>query len=109
MGIDELRACEYWTEREGRAALSLLRRSGLSAAAFARRERLSRTRLLYWRSRLATGSTPTEVALAPVTVVEARRAGTIEIECLSGRVVRVEGDVDDALLARVIAASERAC
>jgi hypothetical protein len=107
MGIDELRACAFWTDREGRAALSLLRRSGLSAAAFARREGLSRTRLLYWRSRVESGSAP--LALAPVTVIEARRSGVLAIECLSGRVVRIEGDVDDALLARVIVAAERAC
>lgn len=107
MGIDELRACGFWSEREGRAALALLRRSGLSATAFARREGLSRTRLLYWRSRIEADSAP--LALAPVTVIEARRAGTVTIECLSGRVVRIEGDVDDALLARVIAAAERAC
>ena len=108
MGIDELRACAFWSEREGRAALALCRRSGLSVSAFARRERLSRTRLLYWRSRLDGDSRAASLTLAPVTIV-ASRPSALTIECLSGRVVRIEGDIDDALLARIIAAAERAC
>ena len=108
MDIEDLRACAYWTEREGRAALSLWRRSGLSLTKFTHRERLSRTRLAYWRSRLRSASSPPTLTLAPVTVIASRR-GVIVIELLSGRVVRVEGDVDDAVLARVIAVAERAC
>jgi len=107
MGMDEVRACAFWTDREARVALSFLRRSGLSVAAFARREGLSRSRLVYWRSRMEAQSAP--LALAPVTVIETRRSGAVAIECLSGRVVRIEGNVDDVLLARVIAAAERAC
>ena len=106
MDIEDLRACAYWTEHEGRAALSLWRRSRLSLTKFTHRERLSRTRLAYWRSRL--DSTSPTLTLAPVTVI-ASRPGVIVIELLSGRVVRVEGDVDDAVLARVIAIAERAC
>lgn len=48
------------------------------------------------------------MTLAPVTVID-RRPRAIVIELLCGRAVRVEGDFDDALLARVIAAAERSC
>lgn len=111
MDIDALRACEYWTEREGRAAVALWRSSGLSAKAFARSVGLAPARLAYWRCRVEAAAGTMTVApmtLAPVTVID-RRPRAIVIELLCGRAVRVEGDFDDALLARVIAAAERSC
>lgn len=110
MGIDELRASTYWTEREGRAALALWRRSGEALATFARGAGLSRTRLSYWRDRLGEdrARSTSAITLAPVTVL-APRGGTLTIELRSGRAVRIEGDIDDATLARVIAIAERAC
>lgn len=49
-----------------------------------------------------------ELALAPVTVLAPVRAGGLAIELRSGRTVRVEGDVDEEILARVIVVAERA-
>lgn len=106
MDIDELRACGYWGEREGHAAVALWRRSGEPLATFARRVDLSRSRLLYWARRVADAAVPT---FAPVTILAAAaRTGAISIELRSGRVVRLEGDVDDATLERVILIAERA-
>ena len=109
MGIEELRACAYWTEREGRAAVSLWRRSGEPRATFAREAGLGRTRLDYWSKRLAAErcTSPGSITLAPVTVLSSPARGAITVELRSGRAVRVEGDFDDATLARVIAIAER--
>ncbi len=105
MDIEELRASAYWTEREGRVAVALWRRSGEPMASWARRTGLSRSRLSYWVRRSAgTGS----IALAPVTVV-ASPIRALVIELRSGRAVRVEGAFDDDTLARVIAIAERSC
>lgn len=106
MGIEELRASAYWTEREGRAAVALWRRSGEPMASWARRTGLSGSRLSYWARRSAGAGTG--IALAPVTVV-ATPTGALVIELRSGRAVRVEGAFDDDTLARVIAIAERAC
>jgi len=110
MGIDDLRHSRYWTKREGRAALSLWRASGEPLATFAHGAGLSRTRLEYWAKQLGTRrpSAAIDVKLAPVTIVAPAPRGAITIELRSGRVVRIEGDVDDALLARVIVIAERA-
>lgn len=109
MGIEELRASAYWTEREGRAAIALWKRSGESLARWARSSGLSRSRIAYWAERLG-GAPPSSsaITLAPVTVISAPR-GALTIELRSGRAVRVEGDFDDATLARVIGIAERAC
>jgi hypothetical protein len=108
MGIEELRASGYWTEREGRAAVALWKRSGETLATWARSNGLSRTRLSYWTSRLEQRSP--SLTLAPVAVLAASAArGALTIELRSGRAVRVEGEFDDAALARVIAIAERAC
>jgi hypothetical protein len=106
MDINELRACGYWGEREGRAAVALWRRSGEPLAVFARRVGLARSRLSYWARRIGSAATPSFV---PVTVVaSAAKRGLISIELRSGRIVRLEGDVDDATLERVILIAERA-
>lgn len=109
MGIEELRACAYWTESEGRAAIALWRRSGEPRATFARRSGLGRTRLDYWSRRVGPEGerAAAAITLAPVTVLPSPTRGAITIELRSGRAVRVEGDFDDATLARVIAIAER--
>ena len=106
MGINELRVCGYWGEREGRAAVALWRRSGEPLATFARRAGFARSRLSYWARRIASAAAP---SFAPVTILAAAaRSSAISIELRSGRIVRVEGDVDDATLERVILVAERA-
>jgi hypothetical protein len=109
MGIEELRACAYWTEREGRAAIGLWRRSGKPLAAWARSVGLSRSRLAYWSARLEAPPSSSVVALAPVAVVTASARGAITIELRSGRAVHIEGAFEDETLARVIAIAERTC
>ncbi len=115
MDIEALRACEYWTEREGRAALALWRRSKMELAPWARSVGLSASRLSYWRKRSESPSSERSatadaiaITLAPVTVLAATSRGTITLELRSGRAVRIEGDFDDATLTRVIAIAERA-
>jgi len=110
MSMKDLLAKQYWSEREGRAAVALWRQSGLSPSKFCARTGLRHARLTYWSRRIAgaTGRTGTAITLVPVTVVPARRGGSIAIELLSGRTIRIEDDVDDALLARVIAVAEQA-
>lgn len=115
MGIEELRACEYWTEREGRAAVALWRKSGMPLGSWARSVGLTASRVAYWRGlsarRPSSGATKKAAALAvtlaPVSIVGAAPHGALTIELRSGRAIRVEGDFDDATLARVIAIAER--
>jgi hypothetical protein len=59
----------YWSETEGRRAVEAWRRSGESAAAFARRHGIRSKRLVWWSKRLPAPSTI--VSLVPATVVEA--------------------------------------
>lgn len=66
---------------------------------------MRRSRLRYWEQR--GEATSTDIVLAPVTVVPRRRASAISLELLNGRVIRVDGDVDEDLLARVIEIAER--
>lgn len=109
MNIEQLRACTYWTDREGRAAVALWRQSGEPLSKWARSVGLLRTRLAYWARRIPVrGARPSRVALVPVSVVSSAPRGSLTIELRSGRAVRIDGEVDDAVLARVIAVLERA-
>lgn len=104
-----------WTGRVARWEAS-----GLSATAFAGRERLDPKRLVWWRWKLRTSSPPTPptpprpspLDFLPVRVVEAAPAAVsappiavspIEIVLPNGRVVRVPSGVDEAELERVLA------
>ena len=109
MGIEELCANAYWTDLEGRAAIALWRRSGEPLAKFARGAGLSRSRLAYWRERLSSSpqTDETPITFAPVTVLPSASRGALVVELRSGRAVRIEGEFDDASLARVIAIAER--
>ena len=108
MGINELRACRYWGEREGRAALALWKRSSEPLAVFARRIGIERSRLAYWAQRTGDARSVTP-AFAPVAILAAAGArGVLSVELRSGRVIRIEGEFDDALLERVIVIAERA-
>jgi hypothetical protein len=106
MDITELRARGYWGEAEGRAAVALWRRSGKPLATFARRAGLARSRLTYWARRVGDVAAPSFV---PVTILaSSAKRGSISVELRSGRIVRVDGDVDDVMLERVILIAERA-
>lgn len=95
-----------WVERVARWEAS-----GLSAAAFAARERLAVKSLVWWRWKLrASSSVPTASPLdfLPVRVVRtatarSSTAGPIEIVLPNGRVVRVPVGFDEAELERVLA------
>jgi hypothetical protein len=78
--------------------LDVQRRSGLSVRAFAHRRRLPVERVYDWRRRLGA-----EVVRRFLPVGES--AG-VEIVLRGGRTVRVRSDVDDRLLARVVAVLE---
>ncbi len=121
MGIEELRACEYWTAREGRAAVGLWRKSGLPLRTWARAVDLRASRVAYWHKRLgaprrrpstpesATSATALALTLAPVAVLGTERPrGRLTLELRSGRAIRIEGELDEATLARVIAIAEHA-
>jgi hypothetical protein len=107
MDIDQLRETPYWTDREGRAAVALWRRSGEPLASWARSVGLARTRLAYWVQRIGARPVGSSIALAPVAVMSAAPRSSLTVELRSGRAVRIDGDVDDLVLARVIAVAER--
>ena len=88
-----------WTERQGRAAVEGLARSGLNANAFSRREGISRGRLTYWKERLGESTTPAFVALP----MPAGRRGQIEI-AHGEIVVRVREDLESEHLGRIFVA-----
>ena len=89
--------------------------SGLSAKAFASRERLDAKRLCWWRWKLRSSASvesrppraPRRVEFLPVRVVDSSRRqqgapSPIEIALPNGRVVRVVGGFDPAALQRVL-------
>jgi hypothetical protein len=99
-------------------------RSGLSAEAFAARERLKAKQLYWWRWKLrssgptafALGSAPPPVEFLPVRVVDsatptAATGSPLEIALPNGRVVRVVAGFDPAMLGRVlsIASEDEPC
>ena len=85
--------------------------SGLSAAAFAERERLDRKRLVWWRWKLQTTSSQAPglaLDFLPVQVVApaaptSSGGAPIEIALSNGRVIRVPAGFDAADLERVLA------
>ena len=99
------RSCRRWTAVEGRAALTALAASGLSAAAFGEREGLDPQRLYAWERKLGVAKARVQRA----EFVEVRRAVTerIEVVLRSGVVVRVAETVDAEALRRIVEALER--
>jgi len=84
--------------------------SGLSAAAFAKRERLVAKRLVWWRWKLR--ASPSARAASPLDFLPVRvvstatarpsTAGSIEIVLPNGRIVRVPAGFDEGDLERVL-------
>ena len=103
-----------WKASDARAALGAHAASGLSLAAFARREGLSPTRLMWWRKQLR--SRPSTTPSAPVRwlPVSIRRAAPVpllpaphvEIAVRGGRVIRVGGPFDPQTVAELVRALE---
>jgi transposase len=96
---------DEWADRVGR-----WQRSGLSAKAFAGRERLNPKLLTWWRWKLRTSATspPEPAQFLPVRVVDsvspsANSAVAVEIALANGRIVRVAPGFDATTLARVLA------
>lgn len=100
-----------WSEDEARAVLGRWRRSGLTAAAFARQQGFSATRLGYWAKRLGgedavqfvavplpQEATPSEAATGSTGVIEIERGGVK---------VRVREDLDVERIGQLCAALAR--
>jgi hypothetical protein len=80
--------------------------SGLTAARFCARRRLSRSTFHRWRKRLGRQATPTFIeALPPTSVSDAASTLTVELRCV--RRVSVSDGFDDLTLARAILLLER--
>lgn len=99
-----------WSEREGRAMLEALARSGQTVREFARRHEVQEQRIRAWTKRFpeVKPSSPTFVPVrvkAKAEVVETRAAG-VEVKLRGGHTVRIGPDFDAALFRRVIAALE---
>ena len=100
---------ERWTEEQGRAAIGGMARSGLCTTAFARREGVSRARLVYWKKRLRAGFMAPPVFVA--VPLPAARDGQLEI-AYGEIVLRVREDLDVEHLTRIVHALRgpyRAC
>ena len=97
-----------------RQILSRLASSGLTQKAFAKRERIPYSTLLYWRRRLGkSGLTrrarPASEVLAPVTIVPDVVHGgrAFEVRTPDGLTVSVPGGFDASELERLLAALRR--
>jgi transposase-like protein len=93
-----LLAHRRWSEADGHVAIKAWRRSGLTVAAFARREGVDEQRLRRWRSRVSEDQD--DVALVPVDIVT-RPAASVEV-VVGAVVIRVPPGFDEATLRRVL-------
>ncbi len=89
------------------------RASGKSQSEFCRGLGIPPQRLHYWRQRLAEDDQATSAPEQHFVAVRVREAvvvrEAIEIVLTNGRVVRVQGAVDGALLRQVLAVTEARC
>lgn len=97
------RGWRHWSEAEARTQLAAFRRSGLSAAAFARSNGVSANRLEYWRKRLSRDEA--DVTFVPVTLPASPRLA-MEIT-LGDLTVRVPDGVAPERVAQVVVAIAR--
>jgi hypothetical protein len=102
-----------WKASDARAALGAQAASGLSLAAFARREGRSPTRLMWWRKQRRGRSRTTPSALVRLLPVSIRRSepaslpgSHVEIAVRGGRVIRVGGPFDPQAVAQLVRALE---
>lgn len=102
------RAQPRWSVREARAALADLDASGLSIAAFAKREGLVPERLYNWRRRLAETVAP-KADFVEVRAKASGPSGHVEVVFPSGVMLRVAETIDPAVLGRLVSALGSRC
>jgi hypothetical protein len=100
-----------WTERDARAALAALERSGKPVRVFAEEHGLDPQQLYAWRRRVAGGDGTTfrELVVRPSSPPTHGDGAPFEIVLPSGTVVRVPASFDGAALARLLDVVARAC
>jgi hypothetical protein len=103
-----------WTERDARAVLAALDRSGKTLAAFCAERGLDAQRMYYWRRRLAGGEGTTFQELIVRPVHDRSPGGDeepFEIQLPSGESIRVPARFEAAALARLleVLSKARAC
>ena len=110
-----------WSQSEKERLVAASFGPGVSTSEVARAAGVHTSQLFRWRKQLCTRAVPPGAALIPVAIVpdtslsaetvsptrSRRRAGLIEIGLSGGRRVRVDRDVDEAALRRVLDALER--
>jgi transposase len=92
-------------ELKWRAQVEACETSGLTVAAFARREGLSAQSLSMWKRRLRAGAEAT-TSFVPVVVRDAAPVsrGAFELVLREGAVLRIPPDFDEATLSRLVRA-----
>src|SRR5437867_4572592 len=102
-----------WRASDARVALGAHAASGLSLAAFARREGLSPTRLMWWRKQLRGQPHPPPAGAVRCLPVSIRRSAPVPppapklgIAIHGGRVIRLGGEFDPHLVATLVRALE---
>jgi len=107
-----------WSAEAKRAIVEEAARTKTSVSAVARRHAIAPGLLYRWRRQLAKADQrsdpPSGPAFIPVAlpasatppVGQERRAGTIEIELVGGRRIRVDAAVDVGVLKQIVAALE---
>jgi transposase len=118
--VEAPKARRRWSPEEKRRLVALTYQPGASMAAVARRHDMNANLLFNWRRQLsgqtlALSDQSEAMAFAPIDVVaEPRRderaggAGLIEVELPDGARVRVDAQVDELALRRVLAALKAA-
>lgn len=99
------RARETWAKRVER-----WKKSGLPAAEFARRNKLSEASLKWWKWRLGSRGKAKSAQVSPLTFVEmtaALRREPLELVLDGGVHIRVPAEFDAAALARLLDVLER--
>jgi transposase-like protein len=96
-----------WSAAEARAALTSLDASGLSLAAFAKREGLVAERLYSWRRRLADQPDSSPEFVEVMSPRSPSRYA--EIVFPSGVTLRVAETIEPTTLRRLVEALERGC
>ena len=98
-------ASRYWRAADAKRVLKAWRRSGQSAAAFARQHGVSNVRLLRWRDRLKGSPPPLFHAVRVVQGARPLAPATpppLELELHSGRRIRVYAGFDPELLEALV-------
>ena len=96
-----------WTEVEARAALRAWRKSELSAAAFAEKQRLNCKRLYWWNTKLKNRPEDEEVTIVPVTVEAPKKGEPVLVMLRSGHMLKVGRGFDEQAFSRAVAVLEQ--